>query len=361
LARSQQDWHLFLDSTMKRSLSDSEILRKSRLHSGHNGVYEYGSLHRFRFDDKSHVVCYKIEHRFYFMTADNSSKTAEYMALFRALESKRSSRTRLFSDPLATDFLRPSLKRVAFLAHFPGGRTLVEKIADRRIPGARTSAIARTRLIDDLLTEGTGNETCQLVILGAGFDCRAYRLPILNGRELYEVDQPLTLERKRTQLKERFGKLLQNHHYVPIDFNRESLLSTLQQAGLKNSVKTVFLWEGVTNYLTAEAVDSVLRYVSGFPLGSRLIFTYVHSGVLDATVKFYGAERLLADVAELHEPWIFGMNPDEVGNYLQERGLRLVVDLGGSEYRKRYFGSVADDMRGYEFYHVAMAEVLHHD
>ena len=63
------------------------------------------------------------------MTTVNSSKTAEYMAFFRALESKRSSRIRLFSDPLATDFLRPSLKRVSLLAHFPGGITLVEKIA----------------------------------------------------------------------------------------------------------------------------------------------------------------------------------------------------------------------------------------
>lgn len=295
------------------------------------------------------------------MTADNSSKTAEYMALFRALESKRSSRTRLFSDPLATDFLRPSLKRAALLARFPGGATLVEKIADRRIPGARTSAIARTRLIDDLLAEGVGDEICQIVILGAGFDCRAYRLPVLNGRDVYEVDHPLTLDRKRTQLKKRFGKLLHNLHYVPIDFNRESLGSTLQQAGLKDSAKTVFLWEGVTNYLTAEAVDSVLRYVAGFPSGSRLIFTYVHSGILDGTVNFYGAERLLADVAELHEPWTFGMDPDEVSRYLRERGLCLMVDMGASEYRKRCFGSGADDMRGYEFYHVAMVEVPHHD
>jgi methyltransferase (TIGR00027 family) len=291
------------------------------------------------------------------MEADNSSKTAEYMALFRALESKRPSRTRLFADPLATDFLRPSMKRMALLARFPGGGALVEKIADRRIPGARTSAIARTRLIDDLLVEAIGNEPCQIVILGAGFDCRAYRLPVLNSRDVYEVDHPLTMERKRTQLKQRFGKLRPTLRYVPIDFNRDVLRCTLQQAGLMGSVKTVFLWEGVTNYLTAEAVDSVLRYVSGFPSGSRVIFTYVHSGLLDGTVKFYGAERLLADVAELHEPWTFGMNPADIDKYLQELGLRLVVDLGASEYRKRYFGSAADDMRGYEFYHVAMAAV----
>jgi methyltransferase (TIGR00027 family) len=287
---------------------------------------------------------YKIELRFYFMEADNFSKTAEYMALFRALESKRSSRTRLFADPLAVDFLRPSLKRMALLAW-----------------GARTSAIARTRLIDDLLAEAIGSEPCQIVILGAGFDCRAYRLLILNSREVYEVDHPLTLERKRTQLKERFGKLLRNLRYVPIDFNRKGLGCTLHEAGLTDSVKTVFLWEGVTNYLTAEAVDSVLRYVSGFPSGSRVIFTYVHSGLLDGTVKFYGAERLLADVDELHEPWTFGMNPSDLDKYLRERGLRLVIDLGASEYRKRYFGSAADGMRGYEFYHVAMAEVPHYD
>ncbi len=54
------------------------------------------------------------------------------------------------------------------------------------------------------------------------------------------------------------------------------------------------------------------------------------------------------------------MNPLK-NEYLQERGLSLVVDLGACEYRKRYFGSVADDMRGYEFYHVAMAEVPHRD
>ena len=66
-------------------------------------------------------------------------------------------------------------------------------------------------------------------------------------------------------------------------------------------------------------------------------------------------------MVELHEPWTFGMDPDEVSRYLQERGLRLMVDMGASEYRKRYFGRSADDIRGYEFYHVAMVEVPHHD
>jgi O-methyltransferase involved in polyketide biosynthesis len=108
-------------------------------------------------------------------------------------------------------------------------------------------------------------------------------------------------------------------------------------------------------------VNSVLRYISEFPSGSRVIFTYVHSGVLDGTVEFYGAQRLLADVADLHEPWTFGIDPAELDKYLRECGLHLVVDMGASEYRKRYFRSGADNMRGYEFYHVAMAEVTHHD
>ncbi|HTB97760.1 MAG TPA: SAM-dependent methyltransferase [Terracidiphilus sp.] len=293
---------------------------------------------------------------FYFMPPDDSSKTAEYMALFRALETRRSSRTRLFADPLSTRFLRPPLRRIVSVASLPGGRELIEKILDHRIPGARSSAIARTRLIDDLLAEGMEDEAWPLVILGAGFDCRAYRLQVLKRRDVFELDQAQILEKKRARLNAQPGTH-SNVRQIPIDFNRESLCGVLERAGLNASLKTAFLWEGVTNYLTAEAVDSVLTYVSRFPAGSRLVFTYVHSGMLDGTVKFHGAERLLADVAKLGEPWTFGIHPRDMDGYLERCGLRLVVDLGASEYRQRYFGDAAGEMRGYEFYHVAMAEV----
>lgn len=316
-----------------------------------------GSLWPSPNSDVEMIDSSKIERRFYFMKSGNSSRTAEYMALFRALESKRPPSSRLFSDPFAADFLRPKLKWAVSLAALPGGNKLIETIADRRIPGARTSAIARTRLIDDLLSEAVASEPCQVVILGSGFDCRAYRLPALNGLNIYEADHPLTLQRKCRRLEEKFGRLPDNVNYLSIDFNRDCLRSVLQQGGVNKATRTVFLWEGVTNYLTVAAVNSVLQYISEFPSGSRVIFTYVHSAVLDGSVEFYGAQRLLDDVANLEEPWTFGIDPSELDRYLLECGLHLLVDLGASEYRDRYFHGIKGGMQGYEFYHVAMAEV----
>lgn len=123
------------------------------------------------------------------------------------------------------------------------------------------------------------------------------------------------------------------------------------------SLPTIFLWEGVTNYLTANAVDAVLRYVAAFPAGSRLIFTYVHSGALAGSDAFQEAQRLLDDVAQLGEPWTFGLDPAQLSGFLQERSLHLDEDLSATDYRSRYFGDSSRRMKGYEFYHVAVAQV----
>lgn len=282
-----------------------------------------------------------------------ASRTAEYMAFFRALESVRPNG--LFVDSFAAHFIRPSLRGAVRFSRLPVLGELVAWYTDRRLPGARTSAIARTKLIDDALLAALERNVQQVVILGAGFDCRAYRLSQLSAATVFEVDHPSTLGLKLEGLGKVLPKIPGHVRFVEIDFNHQSLPAVLVEAGFQPSHPAIFVWEGVTNYLTSEAVDSVLRYVAACRPATQIVFTYVHSGVLDGSAHFEGAERLLGDVAQLDEPWTFGLDPPRVPEFLQQRGLSLELDLSADEYRSKHFGQAAQRMKGYEFYHVAVA------
>src|SRR5688500_10362248 len=110
------------------------------------------------------------------MQADTASRTAQYMALYRAMETLRSRRKRLFSDPYAITFLSMGLKIITRLSAVPFlNRWIYGKVRER-IPGAFSSGIARTKYIDDLLLQAVHNGVQQVLILGAGFDTRALRL-----------------------------------------------------------------------------------------------------------------------------------------------------------------------------------------
>jgi methyltransferase (TIGR00027 family) len=279
------------------------------------------------------------------------------MAFYRALESARPRDQRLFTDLFAVRFLRPSLRILAALARVPYAGRAIARYADQRAPGARTSAIARTRLIDDLLTETVQGGVGQVVILGAGFDCRAFRLPGMSSIEVFEVDHPATLAVKRSRLRLGSPDSPCKTQFVEIDFLRQNLQETLGQAGFDSPRPGIFLWEGVTNYLTSDAVDDVLRYVASCTGGSRLVFTYVDRGVLCGSVEFPDAAGIMSTVAGMGEPWTFGLPPAELSSYLEGRGLQLDLDWGATEYRARYFGHSAGTMTGYDFYHVAMARV----
>ncbi len=277
------------------------------------------------------------------------------MAFFRALESNRRLSKRLLVDPFAPSFLRPSLRWAVKLSTLPWLGLLVERYADRRLPGARTSAVARTCLIDEAFSKAIGDGIRQIVILGAGFDCRAYRLPKTDLATVFEVDHPQMLASKAPRLKQILPAIPENIHFAPIDFNRQRLPEVLADAGFDRSLPALFLWEGVTNYLSEDAVDAVLRYVGACAPGSRIAFTYVHRGVLDGSVRFYGGPKIVCYVARIGEPWTFGLDPAEVPELLAKRNLQLDYDAGAAEYRLRFYGPSAREMRGYDFYHVAMA------
>jgi methyltransferase (TIGR00027 family) len=280
------------------------------------------------------------------------------MALFRALESVRPAGERLFEDPLAHHFLSRPLRVVRGLARVPPLGSLISWFIDRRWPGARTSAVARTRLVDEALTAMLRAGVDQVVILGAGLDCRAQRLPGIERARVFEVDHPATQAAKRTRLAALGSGVAARVVFVGVDFTRDDLGQALAQAGYDSSGRSFFVWEGVTNYLTADAVDGVLRWVVGNSAPrSRILFTYVHRGLLDGSVAFAGTHALVATLERAGEPWTFGLDPAELPAYLAARGLLLLEDIGAADYRARYMGPAARQMRGYEFYRAALAEV----
>ncbi|HML07655.1 MAG TPA: class I SAM-dependent methyltransferase [Xanthobacteraceae bacterium] len=288
------------------------------------------------------------------------SRTAEYMALFRALESARRRDARLFSDPWAKRFLRPSLRIAAAAACLPPVNSAISAFIDQRWPGARPSGIARTRYIDEALTDALQDGLDQVVILGAGFDSRAYRIPGIVRARVFEVDRPATSRIKQAVLRRTLGTLPSHVTYIAVDFNRNSLAQALGAVAIDLDRPIFFLWEGVTNYLTEHAVDATLRYAATAVGRSRILFTYVDRDVLRPRGTFRGTAAVRDLLREVGEPWTFGFAPAELPHYLDARQLRLISDVDSLTYRARYMGRQGRHLIGYEFYRIAVAEVMDH-
>jgi methyltransferase (TIGR00027 family) len=275
------------------------------------------------------------------------------MALFRALESRRPPKERLFSDPYAPVFLRGWRTWLYRAARFRAGLRFAEAVLDHSAPGARAAGIARTKWLDDEATLALRTAD-QLVLLGAGFDMRAHRLPAAARATVFELDHPLTSRAKQESLRNIATP--PRVRYVAIDFARESITEVLRQAGFEYARPACFIWEGVTNYLTAEAIDSTLRQIRRTAAGNLLLFTYIHRGVLDRPQQFFGAAKMIARLQSYGEPWTFGLYPEELETYLASRGFALVKDLGVEEVWRETRRSNAGT-RGYEFYRLAAARV----
>ena len=291
------------------------------------------------------------------MKEGQASRTAEYVALFRAIESSLPAKRRLFEDPFARRFLGRRFALLAALCSLPGAADLVSRYIDGRWAGARSSAVARTRLIDDTISDALAQGIEQLVILGAGFDARAYRLPGLSDVSIFEVDHPDTLAKKQAVLRRASLDPPSRLRSVGIDFKSADLERVMKEAGYSKRARTFILWEGVTNYLTEAAVDGTLRWCAQAASGSQLLFTYVHRAVLDDPGSFAGTETLFVTLKRAGEQWSFGLDPTELADFLRKRGLKLEHDIGSSEYRARYLPQVSRIMRGYEFYRIAIARV----
>jgi methyltransferase (TIGR00027 family) len=290
------------------------------------------------------------------LKAGEASRTAEFNALFRALESsRRPKHKRLFEDPLAREFLG-RLKYAYLLSHLPLAGRLVTMHIDRKWPGVRASHLARTCWIDDRLRAALNNGVGQIVILGAGYDCRAFRLPGIERIRVFELDHPSTLIVKVERLKHLLGDIPRHVTFVELDLSRQDPAVMLETSGFDRSIPSFFLMEGLMHYLTEEAVDAIMRSIALLAIkGSRLVFTYIHRGLLDGSINFGATGSVPATLRKSGETWTFGFHPDEIRAYLEERGFDLVVDIGACELRAHYMGPSGQHLKGFEFYRAVLA------
>jgi methyltransferase (TIGR00027 family) len=284
------------------------------------------------------------------MRAASPSRTAAYMALFRAIESSKRADARLFDDRLAVAFLDRRLRTAALAARLPILGRLVPWYIDRRWPGPRPSGVVRTRAIDDAVREALVGGCSQLVLLGAGYDTRAYRLPEAADVETFEVDHPVTQAAKRAVLERALAAPSRRVHLVPVDFEHDSLAKALDNAGLQRAVQTCVVWEGVFSYLTIDAIDATLGWVvEACAPGSRLILTYVDAAALRREDQ---PAPWIAAVDQAGEPFITGLDPSAAADFFAERGLHLLADASTRELAARLAPSAANTIP--DFYRVAV-------
>jgi len=283
------------------------------------------------------------------MKEEKASRTAAGTAAYRAAESMRSEGERVCYDPYAKRFLDGVYSLLA-------KSRLLTKIAiwytDRIVPGLTGHVVARTRYIDDCLKACIEDGIEQLVILGAGYDSRAYRFEELKGKvKVFEVDHPFTQKVKIEKVKNILGSLPDHVVYVPIDFDKEKLDKRLFESGYDNNLKTLFIWEGVTPYLTAEAVDETLAFIAkNSGEGSSIILDYAFQSVVDGTCELEGAKEILEQIERRGEHIIFGIEEGTVEGFLSQRGFSQVENVTGDLLKSMYFKG-ANQNRKVQLFH----------
>jgi len=262
------------------------------------------------------------------------SRTAEGMAFLRAIEQHQPASRRIIADPFARAFLRHPVLRLAAKSPLLGRLAL--RLMDSRAPGAVEFLTIRPRLVDELAADLAARGLEQVVLLGAGFDTMAWRMrERLNGATIFEVDHPATQAAKREKLAQL--ELPANVRFVAVDFEREDFVEKLRAAGFDAQRRTFVSWLGVTYYLTAAAVARALHQIAALGgAGMELVFDYMLEEVVtgrSANAEALGKARF---VARLGEPWLFGVEPEQLADYVSQFGFSLRKDFEATELQAKY-------------------------
>jgi methyltransferase (TIGR00027 family) len=264
------------------------------------------------------------------MKQNQSSQSAMGVALFRAIESQKPETRRICYDPYAHAF-------VPTVSYFLVKLFVDSGLYERMGPGAMGFIVVRERYIDDYLKTTLEEGLDQVVLLGAGFDTRAYRIPGIEQARVIEIDYPATQEAKRKALKKVIDSLPGHVIFVPVDFNTQSLGERLKNSNYNEQAKTLFIWQGVTYFLKEQGVDSTLDFIAHHSgPGSSVIFDYMYTEIFQDPNNSYG--KALKRTAKMSgEEYLFGIDRGQVEPFLTQRGFQNVHNMTLDALRQRYF------------------------
>lgn len=256
-----------------------------------------------------------------------AAQTAVMPMLIAAVEHQQHPESRVVIDELALQTLPAPMRP---LLRLPRVRRWLVATMDRRAPGVWNSLACRKRFFDDVVAAAVHDGVQALVVLGAGLDTRAARLAAPAGIPSFEVDLPVNIAHKRRRIR-----LPNNVNQIPLDFEHQDVGAALMRHGYRADATTIFVWEGVTQYLTRPAVHAIFEVLAKAPAGSRLAFSYVCKDFLDGA-DFYGSQQTYNRFVANNPIWRFGLHPDDVRDLLAEYGWREREQVGPDEYATRY-------------------------
>jgi methyltransferase (TIGR00027 family) len=262
------------------------------------------------------------------MRETGPSRTAIAVAVYRAVH-QTADAPPVFTDPLAEVIIGPKARA-----------TVAEK-REERGPFAmvlRTVLAVRARVAEETLAEAVAAGVRQYVVLGAGLDTFGLRNtnPSLN---VFEVDHPNTQAWKKKRIAEENLSIPPTQHFVPVDFTRDDLATSLHRSGLRDDIPTFFSWLGVVMYLTPDDIRATLKTAAA-AAGSTggIVFDFIakprRSQLMVRLILWWRSRR----VARLGEPFRTTPEPAEVEKWLHEAGFANVTILTPHQLTERYLG-----------------------
>jgi len=256
-----------------------------------------------------------------------------------ALEQLVPKEQRIIYDAVAYQLLPVPFKGLVNVCRIDLIRKTLLNLVDRKAPGIHGGILCRKRFIAETLIAALNAGVQSVVILGAGFDTLAYRVTELESRQVYEVDLPQVIQSKNAQLQRLFGRIPAHVKLASLDFDSQDLGDALRQAGYSGTEPTIFIWEGVTQYITEAAVGKVFEFLKQAPVRSQLVFTYIRKDFIEGK-QLYGLNLVYDQSVVKSRLWRFGFDPESVGAFLSEYSWIEVEQVGNVEYQERYLKPV---------------------
>jgi methyltransferase (TIGR00027 family) len=285
------------------------------------------------------------------METRNPSRTAIVTAMLRGAHHILDDEPKILDDVFARAF-----------AGFASDEEMLASLDAMAFPDfrpMRTLFAVRNRYAEDELAIAIGRGTSQYIILGAGLDSFAYRRPdLLRTLDVYEVDHPASQAWKRARIETLGIEVPARLHYVPVDFEQETLTGRLTAGGINLDAAMFFSWLGVIQYLPSAAVLGTLHEIAERAApGSQIVFQLIPPPATLASEERELVIALAARGKAIGEPWLSFFEPEKMEEHLAGMGFTEIRHLDQAQATSRYLQGRSDGLQLPAYFHMITAHL----